>query len=64
MIDGLKIENKKRNKEFLFEMKVLVIYVQINQLSIFYAALFKGSGCAGIGVAIRDLSGVIIASLS
>ena len=29
MIDGLKIENKKRNKEFLFEMKVLVIYVEL-----------------------------------
>jgi len=34
MINGLKIENKKRNREVLFEMKVLVIYVQINQLSI------------------------------
>ena len=30
----------------------------------FDAALFEGSGCAGIGVAIRDSSGAIIAALS
>ena len=30
----------------------------------FNVALFKGSGCASIGVAIRDSSGAIIGALS
>lgn len=60
------IKNRKQKTEqriFVWNEGVSDI-CRINQLSIFDAALFEGSGCAGIRVAIRDSSGVIIASLS